>query len=205
MSIATALFIADWLLRIILCGRVVMSRRPVSATLAWLLLLLVPLPWVGVIMYAIVGEPRLGWRRLERYRRLTDGFVAQATVFWRGGTQDWTTECEPYKHVANVATAVSDMPPLRGNHISFLGDSAHTIDSLIKDIEAAKSRVHLLYYIWMDRGAGELVVEALERAAARGVTCRVLVDAVGSKAFMRSKLPARLRAAGVKVARRIAR
>ena len=155
MTLATALFIADWLLRIILSWRVVMSRRPVSATRAWLLVLFIPLPWAGVILYAIVGEPRLGWRRVQRYQRLTDGFVAKATVFWRGGTQDWTTECEPYKQVANVATAVSDMPPLRGNHISFLGDTDHTIEALIKDIDSARSRVHLLYYIWMDRGAGE--------------------------------------------------
>lgn len=200
MTVWGALLTADLVLRLVLCGHVVMSRRPVSATLSWVLLMFLPVPFVGVLLYAIVGEVRLGRGRLARYDELTKGLISRATIFWRGGNQDWTAECEPYKHVANVATAVCGMPPLRSNQIAFLGDAAHTIESIIKDIDAARERVHMLFYIWMETGAGERVVEALERAAARGVACRVLVDAVGSKGFLKSGLPGRLRGAGVMVA-----
>jgi len=189
----------DALLRIFIGGWVIMSRRPVSVTLAWLFLLLLPVPFVGVLAYAFVGEVRLGWRRVNRYRRLTEGFMGRATIFWRGRSIDWTTECEPYKHIATVANYVGDVPPLRGNTVGFLAGSDVSIASLIKDIDSAKSRCHLLFYIWQEYGAGELVAAALVRAASRGVTCRVLVDAVGSKAFLQSDLPARMRAAGVKV------
>ncbi len=200
MTVFGALILADGLLRIVLGIHLIMSRRPVPATLAWLVFMILPVPFVGVFLYAIVGEVRLGRWRLARYHELTKEYISRATVFWRGGNADWTVECEPYKPVSHVATCVGDMPPLRGNRIDFLGDTARTIATLIQDIDAAKQRVHMLYYIWMEKGAGEQVVAALERAAARGVTCRVLVDAVGSKLFLRSELPRRLIKAGVKVA-----
>lgn len=200
MTLFGALIIADALLRVVLGIHVIMSRRAVPATLAWLMFMLLPVPFIGVILYATVGEIRLGRGRLARYNELTKEYISRATVFWRGGSADWTIECEPYKPVSNVATCVGDMPPLRGNSLAFMGDAAQTIASIIKDIDAAKSRVHMLYYIWMERGAGEEVAAALERASARGVACRVLVDAVGSKKFLRSGVPRRLRAAGVKVA-----
>lgn len=200
MTLTTALLIADGLLRVLLGVHLIMSRRPVPVTLAWLFLLVAPVPFFGVFAYAIVGEVRLGTRRAAEYQRLTAGYAQRATVFWRGGSADWTDECLPYKQIANVATTVGDMPPLRGNAIAILADAEHTIDALVRDIDVAKSRIHMLYYIWMERGAGEKVVEALERAAARGVTCRVLVDAVGSKKFVRSNLRTRLEQAGVKLA-----
>jgi cardiolipin synthase len=43
------------------------------------------------------------------------------------------------------------------------------------------------------------VVDALARAAQRGVQCRALADAMGSKAFLRSKSARRLRDAGVEL------
>lgn len=194
------LFGADALVRIFLGVWIIMNRRPVPVTLAWLFLLLLPVPFVGALAYAIVGEVRLGSWRVRRYRRLTEGFMERATVFWRARSSDWTTECRPYQAVATVANSVGDVPPLRGNTIEFLAGSDATIAALIRDIDAARSRCHLLFYIWQEHGAGEQVAAALERAAARGVACRVLVDAVGSKEFLRSELPARLRAAGVRVA-----
>ena len=44
---------------------------------------------------------------------------------------------------------------------------------------------------------------ALERAAQRGVICRVLVDDVGASRFLRSRKASRLRAAGVQVVRQL--
>jgi cardiolipin synthase len=200
MSPFSGLILVDAALRVTLGVHLLLSRRPVSATLAWLMLMLLPVPFIGVLLYTIVGEVRLGRWRLARYNELTADFISRATVFWKGGTQDWTVECEPYRQVSHVATTVGEMPPLRGNRVTFLGDSNGTIQAIIKDIDAAKSRISMLYYIWMENRAGAEVVAALERAAKRGVSCRVLVDAVGSKEFLRSDLPARLSAAGVKFA-----
>jgi cardiolipin synthase len=72
------------------------------------------------------------------------------------------------------------------------------VGRLIEDIDGAEEHVHLLFYIIACDRTGTRVVEALERAAGRGVECRVLADAVGSRAFHR-KLAGRLGEAGVDV------
>ena len=48
------------------------------------------------------------------------------------------------------------------------------------------------FYIWNEGGTADEVCEALIRAAKRGVICRILIDAVGSSKFMKSRLARRL-------------
>ncbi|MEX2218756.1 MAG: cardiolipin synthase [Phycisphaerales bacterium] len=194
------ILITDWTLKVLIALRVIMNRRPVPVTLAWLMVLLIPVPYVGVVLYAIIGEVRLGRRRLARYRRLTEGFAARATFLWRARSHHWTAETELYKHISEVASRVGEMPPLRGNTVELFSGAQTFIDALIRDIDAAASRVHLFFYIWIDHGPGLQVAEAVERAARRGVECRVMVDAVGSKWLLFSRIPERLRRAGVKFA-----
>lgn len=189
----------DWLLRIALIIRVIMRRRSVPVTLAWMILLLFPIPFVGIGLYAIVGEVRLGSRRLRLHKEFTDGFTERATILWRARNQDWDPEYEHYRHITHVATAVGDMSPLRGNTLRLIAGNDQTIEALIEDIDRAKTSVHMLFYIWMERGAGTAVADAVVRAARRGVKCRILVDAVGSKKFLRSDLPRKLEEAGAMV------
>jgi cardiolipin synthase len=190
----------DWTLRAVILVRVVTSRRQVPVVLAWLMLLLLPIPWLGVVVYAVVGEPRLGRRRLRRYEKLTEGFLERAVVFWKARPIEWDPECAPYCHVSRVALLVGGLPPVRGNTVRFLGGWKETLRALIKEIDDARESCHLLFFIWQVEGVGDLVAQAVERAAQRGVRCRVMVDSVGSKQFLRSGLPARMKAAGVQVA-----
>jgi cardiolipin synthase len=200
MTPSQVLFYLDWAIRLALAGRVAMSRRPVPVILAWVAVLLAPVPYVAIFAYAIVGEVRLGRWRIRRYARLMDEFGARMALFWRGQPVEWAPECDPYKQISHVATLVGDIPPVRGNSLTVLGNAEGVIASMIQDIDRAKRRVHMLFYIWAEDGAGEQVVSALVRAAGRGVECRVLVDGVGSRKFLKTDLPSRLTAAGVKFA-----
>jgi cardiolipin synthase A/B len=80
-----------------------------------------------------------------------------------------------------------------------IGDWSRACDALIADIDAASSTCHLEFYIWEPGGDADGIVDALIRARRRGVICRVLLDAVGSRPFLRSALAARMRAAGVEL------
>ena len=75
---------------------------------------------------------------------------------------------------------------LRDNAVELLSDYDGAIDRLVADIDQATNHVHLLYYIFADDATGTKVVAALERAVRRGVTCRVLVDYLGSRSWARS-------------------
>ena len=99
-----------------------------------------------------------------------------------------------------LAEQVSGASVVGGNRVELIGDSARFRDRLISDIDAASDHVHMLYFIYLDDESGRLVGEALVRAAARGVRCRLLVDGVGSKAFLKSGLRRTMEEGGVTIA-----
>src|SRR5262249_50337785 len=66
------------------------------------------------------------------------------------------------------------------------------------DIDGAKHHVHLMFYILADDHATAPVMEALGRAAKRGVRCRVLADAIGSLSGLRTLRP-KLTALGIPI------
>ena len=70
---------------------------------------------------------------------------------------------------------------------------------IIADIEQARYHIHLLYWLFLAADeTGRKVVDALARAVKRGVQCRVLMVAVGSKLALR-KLAPKMRAQGIEV------
>jgi cardiolipin synthase len=97
-----------------------------------------------------------------------------------------------------LAEKLGGSPILGGNAVELLVDYDGTIARLVTDIDRAENHVHLLFYIFADDRATAPVIEALGRAAKRGVRCRVLADALGSRAGLRTLRP-RLTAMGVAV------
>lgn len=61
-----ALYVA---IMLTLAVAIVMQRRPVGVSLAWLVLLFA-LPGAGFVLYLMFGSRRLGMRRLKRMRTL---------------------------------------------------------------------------------------------------------------------------------------
>ena len=107
---------------------------------------------------------------------------------------------EPYEHLFRVGRSISGFEPVAGNSARLMADSNATIASMVADIDAAKTHVHVLFYIWLTDGSGCRIIDALKRAAARGVTCRAMVDHLGSRAMVKSEQWESMQAAGVKTA-----
>jgi cardiolipin synthase len=178
--------------------RVIMKRRAPGVSLAWLLLVIV-LPYAGAVFYVLVGERTLGRRRERRAAALISPL------------QDWLERIPP------AAEMVSDVvpfawPKLRqfvegsvgftavgDNRLELIEGAHDTLKAIISDINRAHSTCDLEFYIWNRGGMADQVAEALIRAEARGVRCRVLLDSVGSGAFLRSALARRMRAGGVEL------
>jgi len=194
----TGLLITDWVIRIAIVSAVMARRRHVSASLAWIAVVLF-LPIVGLVAYLLVGESRLGRRRAHRYHAAAGEVQPAARALWTHRFLDWTGERERYRSIARYGLAAAGSPPVSGNRVELIAESDGFLSSLARDIDEAQHHVHLQTYIFQPGEATGGVVGALERAAGRGVTCRVLADAVGSKHFFRSALPGRLRDAGVLV------
>jgi cardiolipin synthase len=101
-------------------------------------------------------------------------------------------------HIPGLAARLGDFGVFEGNAVELLPDYAGSIVRLITDIEAATHHVHILTYILADDATARPLVEALIAAAKRGVQCRLMADAVGSRVGL-AQLGPELRAAGVEV------
>jgi cardiolipin synthase len=85
---------------------------------------------------------------------------------------------------------------LQGNTITLLENGEAFFSALLEAIDGAQQEVMLQTYIFAADATGRRVADALARAAARGVSVRVLVDGFGGADFVR-ELMDELSAAGV--------
>lgn len=197
-SVGIALVCIEFGVRVWLCTKVIMRRSSVGASIIWLLTLLL-LPGIGLFLYFLIGGQGIGARRAKRYEQLAIETERRAIELWQHRHEEWSPSDDDYRRIATLVTALGGLPPLKGNSVELMDDAGTVLDRLIADIDASKHHCHLLYYIFSPSGKGGLVCEALIRAAARGVQCRILVDSVGSKQFLRHELAERMRASGVHI------
>ncbi|BAM04839.1 phospholipase D-like domain-containing protein [Phycisphaera mikurensis] len=198
---ATAILLADVVLRLGTCVRILMRRHDVELSLAWLVVVLV-FPFAGSAAYWLLGEIRIGRRAAlrsldphadtEAYLR---GLRERAGAPGIGDALD-----RRFTPLAVQAERATGVPALPGNRLKLLPRTGAAFKRLAGAIDRARSRVEMVYYIFMDGPASVPVMDALVAAARRGVACRVLVDALGSRSFLRkSPQVERLRAAGVEL------
>ena len=197
ISFSMVVTIVEWAIRLVML-LVIIARpqRPVVA-LAWLAIIMF-LPWLGVVLYMLVGDRRLGYLRARRYARdLTLHHASKHPGVHRAFVTKPQID-EHQRSLVDVAEAFVGMPILGGNQVELLPHAARFIECLIDDIEKAKHHVHLMYFIFEDDDVGRRVGAALARASKRGVACRVLADAAGSFFFF-GELGEELRREGVQV------
>ena len=196
--IISLLFLADLGIRIGLCVRVIMRRRPVGVSLSWLFIVLL-FPFAGAFIYLLLGELRLGKRRSDRLRRLQAPYDEWLAELGEAFAPDWTQQGEASESLAQLAVNAVGVPALPGNTLELIHDWESSLRRLIGDIDAAQRTCHMEFYIWHQGGIADEVVDALIRAAGRGVACRVLLDAVGSSSFLKSALARKLVDRGVEL------
>lgn len=85
-----------------------------------------------------------------------------------------------------------------GNQLALLQNGTVFFPQLCADIDAAQHSIYLETYIFAADATGLMVADALQRAAARGVVVRVVLDGFGSAGLPHS-LVADLRTAGIEV------
>lgn len=169
------------------------GRDPYSR-LAWVLALML-FPVVSIVAYLMVGEPWVSGRfrrQAARAYRMLVGLQPQLP-------EHTSLESLPpaYRNPFMMASRLSAFQVVGGNRILLARDSNDAVRMLCRDINGATGRVYLTTYIWLTDGNGLAVVEALVRAARRGVVCRVCADAIGSRLMIRSQHWQRMMDAGV--------
>jgi cardiolipin synthase len=188
---------------------VLARRKEPAATFAWIVAL-VTLPVLGLFLFWFLGRDRV--RRPVRTRsevnaalrqrigdrlRPVEAVVHQTRMrTLEGGLFDDAPE--GLRGVMRLALRTGRTEPSAGNDVRLLVGAPDTWAAIVQAIDGAERHVHLEYYAFRLGEASRSILEALLRAAHRGVAVRLLYDAFGSAGVGR-KLGA-LHAAGGKSA-----
>ena len=185
---------------VVLAVLVIRRRINVATTLSWMILLAV-LPVLGPVLYFIFGSQSLGRRRqkvgwaIRQYYQRSFGVGK-----YRMSYEDLPVEAR-LRELAWMLSIQTGFFPAAGNRYKLYREAPPLVEQMVKDIDAAEKSVLLEFYIVDPQGSILDILEALERAAGRGIDVRLMVDDFGGRPFFRSSWRKRLERAGVDVVR----
>lgn len=180
--------------------RVIMRRPPSGVAFAWLFLVAI-IPVAGTLIYLLIGERRISRQRTRRLGRVSTEIQRVRELAISKGLMDvdWSRHTPEARRINSLGRNIVGPSTLRGSRYQLFSDTQEILNQIATDIDSAQTSVLMEFYIWNEGGTADKVLEALIRAAGRGVSCRVLIDALGAGAWWKSKQPQQLRDAGVEL------
>jgi cardiolipin synthase A/B len=177
-------FVLDWTIRIGALFIVPKNRKPSSAT-AWLMLILL-LPFIGLLIFIILGSPKLNKKRRKMQKHMDDTI---AKILKTEESRHHFSEIivgennDRYGSFIKLNENLSGFPAFSGNKIELISSYDGAIKSIAKDMKNANKFIHIEYFIIVMDDATEILFREMEMAVNRGVKVRVLFDAIGTKGY----------------------
>jgi cardiolipin synthase A/B len=173
-----------WIVLLVLLFIIPRNRKPSSAT-AWLLLMYI-VPVVGIIIFFLIGSPKLSKRRRAMQSTMND--TISKAVAEAQSQEEFDTLLQPpiaprYEPFVTLNTNLGGLPAFAGNAVELHSDYPTNIACIAQEIERAQRYVHMEYFTLSLDEETQSVFAALERAHKRGVKVRVLLDHLGSRPF----------------------
>lgn len=179
-------FVVDVTIRIAALIVVPPNRRP-TAAMAWLLAIYF-IPFVGVVLFLIIGTPRLPRARRRKQDQINESIHEASRTIDFG-----TLRPDAPAWLASLATMnqnLGAMPLTGDNGAHLISDYQQSLDAMAETIRTAERYVHVEFYILQADASTDNFFRALEEVAARGIPVRVLLDhwANRSKPFYKETL-----------------
>jgi cardiolipin synthase len=190
-----AIIIVDIAIRIAAIIIVPRNRRPASAT-AWLLAIYF-IPFIGVFLFLLIGNPRLPRKRRRKQDAINQSIRESSKNLDFGTLRPNAPEW--FQALVTLNRNLGAMPLSADNSAHLIPDYQQSLDAMAEAIRGAERYVHLEFYILQLDDATQDIFDALADAVERGVVVRVLLDhwANRGKPYYRRTLK-RLTAMGAK-------
>jgi len=169
-------FVGDIVIRVVALIVVPRNRKPQTAT-AWLLAIFL-IPWVGVILFLLIGSTRLPRRRRQKQREI-NRYILETTSGMDRVTKDADFP-EWLGPVVELNRALGSMPLVGGNRTELYPDYEASLVAMTEAMGTAERYLHIEFYILSLDETTEPFFDAMEAAIRRGVTVRVLLDHIAS-------------------------
>ncbi|WP_298745115.1 cardiolipin synthase [uncultured Microbacterium sp.] len=166
------ILVVDIIIRVTAIIVIPRNRRP-TAAMAWLLAIYF-IPFIGVLLFLLIGNPRLPRKRRKKQEQISD-YIRETSRGLDFGTlrpdaPAWFTS------LVRMNRNLGAMPIAGDNAARMIPDYQESLDAMAEDIRAAQRYVHVEFYILQADDSTDNFFRAMEEAAARGVVVRVLLD-----------------------------
>src|SRR5271170_1772924 len=163
----------DFLAALLASIHALLHKRDSRAATLWLGIIWF-LPLLGPVLYLSLGVNRI------RRRAISLGVMKplKSAPEIPASPQ---LEAEHLKTLASAVQRIVKRPLTTGNKIAPLVNGDEAFPAMLEAIDSAKKSISLCTYIFDNDASGKKFVAALERAVARKVQVRVLVDSAGTR------------------------
>ncbi|TFG51666.1 MAG: cardiolipin synthase [Gemmatimonadales bacterium] len=168
--------VLTFLLSLITSAHIVLYKSDSRAAVGWVGVVWLA-PVIGAVLYVLFGI-----NRIRRRAALTRGYQTFETqVAQRPPQVLLPAQAESLLQLVAYGDRVAGHSLTMGNAITPLVNGDEAYPAMVAAIDLARSSVALSTYIFDHGPVGQSFLDALERAVHRGVTVRVLIDAVGAR------------------------
>lgn len=162
------------------------NRNPIRS-IAWVLVIMF-LPLLGVFFYLVLGQnlrqkKKIIKRRIRKFEPENNAAIHPDELLNKN-------LCTNTLNLIKLIQNEDDNVVYGNNNITVLSEPEKTFDSIFKDIEQAKSHIHIEFYIISNDRVGHKLKELLIKKAQEGVEVKLIYDYWGcfelNKAYFRS-------------------
>jgi cardiolipin synthase len=171
IAIVVAAVAIDFVIRLVSIVTLPHNRRPQTA-MAWLLAIFF-LPYIGFLLFLTFGSRRLPKGRRAKQQQINT-YILETTE----GVEDVGGEHPWLDPIVALNRTLGAMPMVGGNTAHLLSDYHKSLTAMTDAVNNATLYVHAEFYIFALDATTEPFFDALEAAAKRGVSVRVLLDHV---------------------------
>ncbi|MDD5723720.1 MAG: cardiolipin synthase [Syntrophales bacterium] len=164
------------------------SKRDPKASIGWIVVCIL-IPFAGPFLYYLFGINRVRTRAEKLQRRSALPHVAGTIPVHEqglGAVTNTDLECRnEHPELVNVSDIITNRPLVGGNLVEVLHNGEQAYPAMLAAIENARLSLFLATYIFESNHTGRTFIDALDRAARRGVDVRVIVDGLSDMCHLK--------------------
>ena len=184
---------ADWVSLILTIVHVVIAivaavyiaanRKPSSA-IAWILAI-VFIPYLGILFFLLIGNWRLPKHRRDKQAYVSKVFLERTEGLHVASHPDDWPDWLPT--IVTMNRNLGALPMVGNNTATLYPVYRESIQAMADAIDEAKDHVYIEFFILVDDEWTAPIIDACERACARGVTVKVLSDHIAQFSYPNRK------------------
>lgn len=181
VSLATSL---AYVVIIIVAAVYIASNRKPSSAIAWILAIIF-IPLIGVLFFLLIGSWRLPKHRRDKQAHVSEIFLERTEGLHIASHPDKWPDWLPT--IVTLNRNLGALPMVGNNTAELYPEYLGSIQAIADGIDTAKSYVYVEYFILVDDETTKPIMDALERACARGVKVKVLSDHIAQFSYPKRK------------------